>query len=159
MADPVVTAELVADEFDPAERLRAFTNAFAGRSGAIATFTGLVRGENASGKPVARLHLDHHPVLTAQSLDQIAASAAGRFALDAVEVAHRCGTVAVGEPIVWVAVAARHRRAAFEAVDFLMDRLKTEAMFWKCEEGPAGATWIEPTADDHASRARWDAIA
>jgi molybdopterin synthase catalytic subunit len=68
---------------------------------------------------------------------------------------HRIGAIAAGEVIVLVAAAALHRRAAFDAADRMMDRLKTEAIFWKCEEGPRGRRWIEPRADDHAAAARW----
>ena len=74
----------------------------------------------------------------------------------AVRVVHRCGAIAPGEAIVFVAAAAVHRRAAFEAVDYLMDRLKTDALFWKREDGVDGPRWIEPTGGDRADRARWD---
>ena len=68
---------------------------------------------------------------------------------------HRCGEISPGETIVFVAAAAPHRREAFAAADYLMDRLKTEAAFWKRETGPAGARWIEPLDEDRAARARW----
>ena len=61
-----------------------------------------------------------------------------------------------GEPIVFVGVSSRHRRAAFEAGDYLMDRLKTEAVFWKREEGASGTNWVEPTETDYADRSRWE---
>ena len=75
-------------------------------------------------------------------------------ALTDVAIVHRCGAMAPGEAIVFVAAAARHRRAAFDAVDYLMDRLKTEAPFWKREERGDGARWIEPPDSDRADRAR-----
>ena len=74
-----------------------------------------------------------------------------------VRIVHRTGRMEVGEPVVFVAVAAAHRRAAFEGCDYLMDYLKSRAPFWKKSHGPAGAAWIEPTAQDSADLARWDA--
>jgi molybdopterin synthase catalytic subunit len=100
--------------------------------------------------------LEHHPRLTLKSLEDIAVEAAERFDVSQVRVVHRCGEIAAGEPIVFAAAASPHRRAAFEAADYLMDRLKTEAVFWKREEGPAGANWIEPTEADYADRGRWE---
>lgn len=70
---------------------------------------------------------------------------------------HRVGEMAPRDPIVLVATASAHRRAAFEAADFLMDFLKSRALFWKSETGPAGRNWIEPRDDDYADAARWDA--
>ncbi len=133
--------------------LRAFV---AGRTGdgAVVSFIGLARDSSASG-PVSGLFLDHYPGFTERSLERIAAEAAERFDISSVRVAHRCGEVRPGEAMVFVAVAAPHRRAAFEAADYLMDRLKTEAAFWKREDGPDGSRWIEPTEKDRADRARW----
>ena len=133
--------------------LRAFAGGRTG-DGAVVAFLGLARDSSASG-PVSGLFLDHYPGFTERSLETIAAEAAERFDISDVRVAHRCGEVRPGEAIVFVAVAARHRRAAFEAADYLMDRLKTEAAFWKREDGPAGSRWIEPTDKDRADRARW----
>ena len=106
------------------------------------------------GQAVDRLVLDHHPTLTPQSLEDIAIEAAQRFDVSHVHVVHRCGEIAAGEPIVF-AGALRCTRAAFEAADYLMDRLKTEAVFWKREVGEAGSEWIEPTDADYADRERW----
>jgi len=69
---------------------------------------------------------------------------------------HRAGRIFPGEPIVFVATASAHRRAAFEAADYTMDRLKTEAVFWKREEHEVGSSWIKPTDQDHLDNARWD---
>ncbi|SFS88861.1 molybdenum cofactor biosynthesis protein MoaE [Brevundimonas viscosa] len=122
--------------------------------GAVVTFVGLARDSAVDG-PVSGLYLDHYPGFTERSLETIAADAARRFAISDIHVVHRCGGVRPGEAIVFVAVAAPHRRAAFEAADYLMDRLKTEAAFWKREDGPDGSRWIEPTDNDRADRARW----
>lgn len=123
--------------------------------GAIVSFTGLGRPTSASGSSVERLILEHHPALTAQSLTGIAASAAERFDVNHIRIVHRCGEVVAGEPIVFAGAASRHRRAAFDCADFLMDELKTQALFWKREVGAAGAQWIEPTGDDYAANERW----
>lgn len=133
--------------------LRAFLDGRVG-DGAVVVFVGLARDASAAG-PVTGLYLDHYPGLTERTLETIAADAGARFAVSDIRVVHRCGEVAPGEAIVFVAVAAPHRRAALEAVDYLMDRLKTEAAFWKREDGPGGARWIEPTAQDRADRRRW----
>ncbi|WP_298746342.1 molybdenum cofactor biosynthesis protein MoaE [uncultured Brevundimonas sp.] len=148
-----VTALLTRQPPAPEAELAAF---LAGRTvdGAVVAFVGLARDESRSG-PVTGLYLDHYPGFTERSLERMAADADARFAVSDIRVIHRCGEVAPGEPIVFVAVAAPHRRAAFEAADYLMDRLKTEAAFWKREDGPDGPRWIEPTDQDRADRQRW----
>jgi molybdopterin synthase catalytic subunit len=127
----------------------------AGDAGAIVTFVGLVRPSSTSGDQVDHLFLEHHPLLTQQSLDEIVAAAAAKFAVTAIRVTHRSGTISAGEPIVFTGAASMHRREAFNAVDFLMDRLKTDAVFWKREEGPEGSRWIEPTDADYVAGERW----
>jgi molybdopterin synthase catalytic subunit len=124
--------------------------------GAVVSFVGLGLAQSKDGANVERLVLEHHPRLTLKSLEDIAVEAAERFDVSQVRVVHRCGEIGAGEPIVFAAAASAHRRAAFEAADYLMDRLKTEAVFWKREEGPAGASWIEPTEADYADRGRWE---
>ena len=121
--------------------------------GAVATFTGLARAE-AGGAML--LELEAYPGFTEAEIGKIAAEARKRFGLDDLMIRHRVGKIAPGEPIVFVATAARHRRAAFAACDFLMDYLKSRAPFWKKEHGPDGARWIEPRAEDYADAARWD---
>jgi molybdopterin synthase catalytic subunit len=78
-----------------------------------------------------------------------------RFGASALTVVHRCGEIEPGEAIVFIAVAALHRRAAFEAAEYAMDRLKTDAVFWKREDAVDGSRWIEPTIADHVDRGRW----
>lgn len=151
------SARLLEAPFDPAEELAAFTKAAEG-AGAVASFTGIARKTAAGGAGVEALFLDHHPHLTQASLDEIAATAAAQFGLLATHVLHRCGMVRPGESIVFVAAAAAHRRPAFDAVDYMMDRLKTEAVFWKREDGIDGSRWIEPTDADRADRARWSDV-
>jgi molybdopterin synthase catalytic subunit len=138
--------------FDPGSLLNEFTR---GRRevGAVATFTGIARAE-AGGAAI--LELEAYPGFTEAQIGKIADQARARFSLDDVMIRHRVGQIAPGEPIVFVATAAKHRRAAFEACDFLMDYLKSRAPFWKKEHGPDGERWIEPRAEDHADVARWD---
>lgn len=150
-----VRAELTEDRLDPGVLLRAFV-AGCDEAGAVVSFCGLARGRSGDGAEVSYLDLHHHPRLTLPSLEAAAREAATRFDADDVLVVHRCGTIAPRETIVFVAAAARHRRAAFLAADFLMDRLKTEAVFWKKERGVDGPRWIEPTEEDRAALARWE---
>lgn len=139
--------------FEPGDLLAGFCR---GRreTGAVATFTGLARAEKGEAQV---LELEAYPGFTEARIAEIADVARARFALDDVLVTHRVGKIAPGEAIVFVATAASHRRAAFEACDFLMDYLKSRAPFWKKEHGPAGARWIEPRDEDYADAARWDA--
>jgi len=141
--------------FDPAAELQALITA-ASQDGAVVSFIGLTRPSTIEGLPIEHLVLAHHPTLTQRSLQQIASAAGERFAVSHIRVVHRCGAMTAGEPIVFAAAAAPHRRQAFEAADYLMDRLKTDAVFWKREEGPSGSTWIEPGEADYADRGRWE---
>ena len=143
---------ILAGPFDPGAELGRFI-ARVGGAGAVASFVGLVRGES---ERVTALELDHHPRLTQSVVGAIGADARARFGLVDFVILHRHGRLAPGDPIVFVAAAAPHRRAAFEAVDYMMDRLKTEAPFWKSEHGPGGKTWIEARPSDIADRRRWD---
>jgi molybdopterin synthase catalytic subunit len=144
-----------AEPFDAALLLADFSARAAG-AGAVASFTGMVRREN-DGAPVSGLTLDHHPSLTEKVIAGIGADAARRFALTDIVIVHRHGALAPGEAIVFVAAAAAHRRPAFDAVDYVMDRLKTEAPFWKCEQRKDGAHWLEARISDHDDRRRWEA--
>lgn len=149
-----VVARLEQQALSPDRELAAIL-ARANDDGAVVSFTGIVRPGSNRGETVHRLVLEHHPALTVQSLEKIAADAAARFDVSHVHLVHRCGEIAPGEPIVFAAAASLHRRAAFEAADYLMDRLKTEAVFWKREVGAEGSSWIEPTDADYADRERW----
>lgn len=137
--------------FDPGALLTEFSK---GRTetGAIATFTGIARAEQGS---TAILELEAYPGFTEAEIGKIAAEAKARWNLHDLAILHRVGRIAPGEPIVFVATAAGHRRAAFEACDFLMDYLKSRAPFWKKEHCPDGARWVEPSGQDHADRERW----
>lgn len=150
-----IEARLEAGPFDPSTELARLIEA-ASNDGAVVSFVGVARPQSKDGANVDRLVLEHHPRLTLKSLEDIAVEAAERFDVSQVRVVHRCGEIGAGEPIVFAAAASPHRRAAFDAANYLMDRLKTEAVFWKREEGPAGASWIEPTEADYADRGRWE---
>jgi molybdopterin synthase catalytic subunit len=150
-----VEASLETSPFDPSAELARLIER-SSDDGAVVSFVGIARPQAKGGKKVERLVLEHHPRLTLRSLEDIAVEAAERFDVSQVRVVHRCGEIAAGEPIIFAGAASPHRRAAFEAADYLMDRLKTEAVFWKREEGPSGASWIEPTEADYADRGRWE---
>jgi len=141
------------DAFDPG----AETNAFIARvhgSGAIATFTGLVR--SLPDDPVLALTLECYPDLAINQLTAIAGDAIARFALSDVTVIHRYGRLVPGEAIVQVLAASAHRQAAFDGAQFLMDYLKTDAPFWKKEETPDGEHWVEAKAADDQAKTRWE---
>ena len=150
-----VCARLEQRQLEPSSELAELTCCARG-DGAVVSFVGIARNATKTGEEVGKLVLDHHPTLTEKSLQEIASEAAARFQVSHVRVVHRCGEIRPGEPIVFAGAAAQHRRAAFEAADYLMDRLKTEAVFWKREEGPNGSNWIEPTDEDYADRGRWE---
>ena len=136
--------------FDAGAEIAALTR---GRddTGAVVCFTGRVRGDGG----VLAIELEHYPGMTEKALTAIAAEAARRWPLTGVRIVHRVGRLAVGEDIVLAAAASAHRRAAFEACEFLMDWLKTRAPFWKREFTAGGACWVEAKASDEAAAARW----
>lgn len=150
-----VVARLEREPIDPTAELAELMRGATG-DGAIVSFVGIARDRTNAGETIRELTLDHHPRLTQKSLESIASDALQRFAVSRVHVVHRCGTIKPGEPIVFAGAASHHRRAAFEAADYLMDRLKTEAVFWKREESASGSSWIEPTEADYADRGRWE---
>jgi molybdopterin synthase catalytic subunit len=148
-----------AEDFDPAAELAALT---AGRTdiGAVVTFTGLVRdmtGDGPGDRPIDAMTLEHYPGMTEKQLAGIEAEANRRWPLQASLIVHRFGRLEPGARIVCVITASPHRAAAFEANMFLVDWLKTRAPFWKLEEGPGGAHWVEARGSDDAAADRWDA--
>ena len=149
-----MTVRVQTAAFDPGAESNAFL-ATADGAGAAVTFTGLVR--SLPDAPVATLTLDCYPELALNQIGSLVAQAIERFGLIDASVIHRFGTLAAGEPIVQVMALAPHRQAAFAGAEFLMDYLKTDAPFWKKEQGPDGAThWVEPHATDDTARARWE---
>lgn len=139
--------------FDPVAEIAAF-NERVGAAGAVVTFCGAVRGQ-AGEQKVSGLELEHFPGVTERSIEIIEKEARQRWPVSDIAVFHRTGRLAPGEPIVLVCVAADHRREAFEAADFLMDYLKTQAYFWKKELHTNGAEWVEPRTEDYTDAARW----
>lgn len=149
-----INAELSLGLIDRVRRVSALRHAVPD-CGAMVTFDGMVRPSSKEGESVEALILDHHPEMTAPSIERIAHDGAARFDVQGISVAHRSGRLLPGDMIVFVAVASAHRRAAFECADYLMDRLKTDAVFWKREQGKFGERWIEPTSADTKDRERW----
>jgi len=124
--------------------------------GAVVTFTGTVRADE-GGRPLTSLTLEHYPGMTESELARVEAEAHGRWPLLASLIIHRVGELKPGEPIVLVVTVSAHRRAAFEAADFLMDYLKTRAPFWKQVSFADGTTsWVDAKALDDEASARWN---
>ena len=123
--------------------------------GAIVSFTGLVRRASGDG-PVTAMELEHYPGMTERAIEEIVAGARARWPLQAVRVIHRYGSLKPGDRIVLVLTASRHRQAAFEAAEFLMDYLKTRAPFWKKEESAGGARWVDARETDDTAARRWE---
>ncbi len=121
--------------------------------GAIVTFTGIVR--DLPGDPMEAMEIEHYPGMTQKALEAIATEAEARFSLGDVLVIHRYGRLVPGEMIMMVATAARHRKDAFEAAEFLMDYLKSRAPFWKREITADGAEWVASRQEDEAALDRW----
>jgi molybdopterin synthase catalytic subunit len=124
------------------------------RVGAVCAFVGTVRDRN-DGDDVASLELEHYPGMTEKSIAAMVEAAFGRFELFGVRVIHRVGLLQPLDQIVLVAVTSAHRGQSFEACEFLMDYLKTQAQFWKKEVTPAGARWVDARVSDDAALARW----
>jgi molybdopterin synthase catalytic subunit len=139
------------EDFDVAEEVDALTREHPAATGAVATFTGYVRGDGG----LSALTLEHYPGMTEREIAGIAAEAQARWKFSGVTIIHRVGRLKVGERIVLVAVASSHRAAAFEACEYLMDYLKTRAPFWKKEERGGAASWVEARSSDDAAAERW----
>ena len=122
--------------------------------GAVVAFVGTVR-DRSDGQGVTGLELEHYPGMTEAAIEAMIDAAHQRFELRAARVVHRVGPLAPADQIVLVAVCSSHRGQAFQACEFLMDYLKTQAPFWKKEQGPAGARWVDARTDDDVALARW----
>jgi molybdopterin synthase catalytic subunit len=122
--------------------------------GAVVSFTGIVRSDDG----LTAMTLEHYPGMTERELNRIALLAKTKWPLQSVRIIHRIGRLTPGENIVLVVTASRHRQAAFNAANFLMDYLKTDAPFWKYEERGRDALWIERRTSDEIARARWEQI-
>ena len=122
--------------------------------GAVASFVGVVRDLN-EGSAVATMTLEHYPGMTEKAVGKIIDEAKGRWQVYDALVIHRIGTLAPLDQIVLVVVSSAHRGDAFAACEFIMDYLKTQAPFWKKEETPGGARWVEARASDDEAAQRW----
>lgn len=140
------------EPFDPGAELTAFLAAV-DRAGGAASFTGLVRSD--PHDPITALTLECYPELARNQIGAIEAEAIARFGLMRATVIHRYGRLIPGEPIVQVMTLAPHRAAAFDAAEFLMDYLKTDAPFWKKEATAAGERWVAHNPGDDRAKARW----
>jgi len=149
-----IDIRVCADDFDVGAEWQAQRLRVAGTAGAVVTFVGLVRDRH-SDDPVQVLDLEHYPGMTEASIEVIVQQAGARWPLLDVVVVHRVGRMLAADQIVLVQVACAHRPAAFAACEFLMDYLKTGAVFWKREERDSGAHWIESTIDDVQRRDSW----
>jgi len=125
-----------------------------GGVGAIASFVGTVRNRN-DGSAVSGMELEHYPGMTERAIEAMIDEAQRRFDIRAVRVVHRVGPLQPGDQIVLVAVTSAHRGQAFQACEFLMDYLKTQAPFWKKETTPEGARWVDARVADDDALARW----
>ncbi|MEO1656659.1 MAG: molybdenum cofactor biosynthesis protein MoaE [Pseudomonadota bacterium] len=149
----MITVRITEFVIDPEALLAMLREEVAPDAGAITSFTGVMRAEGGNANA---LTLQHYPGYTESEVSKIAERARSRFGLLGLVVQHRVGEMRPGETIVFVAAASAHRREAFEACDYMMDYLKSAAPFWKREDGPEGARWIEPTSRDLADRKRWE---
>jgi molybdopterin synthase catalytic subunit len=138
------------EDFDPGAELAALNDG-QGATGAIASFIGLVRGDDG----LLAMTLDHYPGMCESEIAAHVAEAKSRWPIAALRIVHRVGRLTPGERIVFVGVASSHRHAAFRAAEFLMDYLKTRAPFWKLEERSSGAIWVEAKSVDDESVKRW----
>ncbi len=138
--------------FDMGDEARKFAESHT-NMGAVVTFTGVVR--DAEEAPLTAMEIEHYPGMTEKALTDIASQASSRWNLGDVLVIHRFGRLVPGEMIMMVATAARHRKDAFEAAEFLMDYLKSRAPFWKREVSKEGACWVAARDEDESALHRW----
>lgn len=124
--------------------------------GAVVTFVGAVRDMN-DGSPVAAMELEHYPGMTEHALENIVSQAKARWPIVDALVIHRVGPLQPLDQIVLVAVASAHRAEAFAACEFIIDYLKTQAPFWKKEQTPQGARWVDARVSDDQAMAKWNA--
>ena len=148
-----VTIRVQPGDFDVAAEVAALTR---GRAdvGAVVSFTGICRGGRGD-EAIAAMTLEHYPGMVEAEIARHVEEARTRWPLQGVTVIHRYGRLVPGDNIVLVLTASAHREAAFQAAEFLMDYLKTQAPFWKSEERADGRRWVEAQASDDDATARW----
>jgi len=124
------------------------------RVGAVCTFTGTVRDRN-DGLSVSSMELEHYPGMTEKAIEAMIDEAVVRFDIFGARVVHRIGVLQPLDQVVMVAVTSAHRGTSFQACEFLMDYLKTQAPFWKKEQTPEGARWVDARVSDDVALAKW----
>ncbi|MEY4419968.1 MAG: hypothetical protein RLZZ498_564 [Pseudomonadota bacterium] len=147
------TVSIQTQDFDVSQEL-AMLRAGDARVGAVCTFLGTVRERN-DGSAVSSMELEHYPGMTEKSITAMMEEAQQRFDIYAARVIHRVGLLQPEDQIVLVAVTSAHRGESFQACEFLMDYLKTQAPFWKKEVTPEGARWVDARVSDDQALARW----
>jgi molybdopterin synthase catalytic subunit len=140
-------------DFDLSAEVAALRAADA-RVGAVVAFVGTVR-DHSGGQDVSRMELEHYPGMTEVAIEAMIDAAHRRFDIRAARVVHRIGVLEPAEQIVLVAVSSSHRGQAFQACEFLMDYLKTQAPFWKKESTAEGSRWVDARSSDDAALERW----
>ena len=155
MPDPRVSIQTA--DFDLSTEAAALRAADAG-VGAVVAFVGTVR-DRSDGAGVSQMELEHYPGMTEKAIETMIDQAHARFDIRAARVVHRVGPLQPCDQIVLVLVSSAHRGQAFQACEFLMDYLKTQAPFWKKETTPAGARWVDARVSDDAALARWGIVA
>ncbi|MGZ5200890.1 MAG: molybdopterin synthase catalytic subunit MoaE [Telluria sp.] len=149
----MIEVRVQAGDFDLGHEL-ARLRAGDARVGAVVSFVGTVRDMN-DGAQVAAMELEHYPGMTERALEDIVEQARARWPLYGALVIHRVGPLRPCDQIVLVAVAGAHRGEAFDACEFIIDYLKTDAPFWKKEDTPAGARWVDARVSDDSAKAKW----
>ena len=147
---PITKIRVSHEDFDVSEELAKLERPER-KAGAAVTFTGIVRSDDG----VTAMHLEHYPEMTEKSLAKIIEKARTRWDIEDVVVIHRVGELKAGDRIVLTVVTSAHRREAFEASEFIMDWLKTEAPFWKKEMTAEGGRWVDARESDELAKSRW----
>jgi len=147
------TVSIQTQDFDVSLELAALRAGDA-RVGAVCSFLGTVRERN-DGSSVASMELEHYPGMTEKSIEAMIDAAHQRFDILGARVIHRVGLLQPLDQIVLVAVTSAHRGTSFQACEFLMDYLKTQAPFWKKEQTPEGARWVDARESDDAALEKW----
>ena len=147
------TVAIQTQDFDVSREVQALRSGKAD-VGAVCVFVGTVRDGN-DGDDVSTLELEHYPGMTEKSIQRMLHEAQQRFEMISAKVIHRVGILNPLDQIVLVAVTSAHRGQSFQACEFLMDYLKTQAPFWKKETGPNGSHWVDARISDDQALARW----
>jgi len=147
------TVAIQTQDFDVSREVQALRSGNAD-VGAVCVFVGTVRDRN-DGDDVSTLELEHYPGMTEKSIERMINEAQQRFEMISAKVIHRVGILSPLDQIVLVAVTSAHRGQSFQACEFLMDYLKTQAPFWKKETGPNGSHWVDARVSDDQALARW----